>query len=74
MREAKREHTRGALRAMSDKAACQKTRSPEGRDENGPAAALLLGHVSNSDMLLRRALPAARFDRNAAIPVTDLVH
>src|SRR5262249_18809102 len=25
-------------------------------------------------MLPRRALPAAHFDRNAAIPVTDLVH
>ena len=24
-------------------------------------------------MLLRRALPTAHFDRNAAIPVTDLV-
>src|SRR6516164_1308694 len=31
---------------MSDKAASQKTRSPEGCDENGPAAALLLSHVS----------------------------
>src|ERR1700737_4422166 len=31
---------------MSDKAADQKTRSPEGCDENGPAAALLLSHVS----------------------------
>jgi hypothetical protein len=31
---------------MSDKAACQKARSPEGCDENGPAPALLLGHVS----------------------------
>src|ERR1700732_681356 len=31
---------------MSDKAASQKTRSPEGFDENGPAAALLLSHVS----------------------------
>jgi hypothetical protein len=31
---------------MSDKAAGQKARSPEGRDENGPAAALLLSHVS----------------------------
>jgi hypothetical protein len=30
---------------MSDKAAGQKTRSPEGCDENGPAAALLLSHV-----------------------------
>ena len=28
----------------------------------------------HSDMLLRRALPAAHFDRNAAKPVTDLVH
>src|ERR1700692_3891214 len=31
---------------MSDKAAGQKTRSPEGCDENGPAAALVLSHVS----------------------------
>src|SRR6516165_5360270 len=46
MREAKRENTRCGLRPMSDKAASQKTRSPEGCDENGPAAALLLGHVS----------------------------
>src|ERR1700719_4728872 len=46
MREAKRENTRCGLRAMSDKAAGQKARSPEGYDENGPAAALLLSHVS----------------------------
>jgi hypothetical protein len=26
------------------------------------------------DMLLRRALPAAHFDRNATTPVTDLMH
>jgi hypothetical protein len=31
---------------MSDKAAGQKTGSPEGCDENGPAAGLLLSHVS----------------------------
>src|ERR1700736_3875583 len=31
---------------MSDKAAGQKARSPEACDENGPAAALLLSHVS----------------------------
>src|ERR1700674_5800587 len=31
---------------MSDKAAGKKARSPEGCDENGPAAALLLSHVS----------------------------
>src|SRR5215469_7207567 len=46
MLEAKRENTRCGLGPMSDKAASQKTRSPEGRDENGPAAALLLSHVS----------------------------
>ena len=46
MREAKRENTRCGLRPMSDKAASQKTRSLEGCDENGPAAALLLSHVS----------------------------
>ena len=80
MREAKRDNTRCGLRPMSDKAAGRKTRGPEGCDENGPAAALLLGHVSISDMLpptaspARTALPAAHFDRNAAIPVTDLVH
>ena len=46
MREAKREHTRCGLGPMSDKAAGRKTRGPERCDENGPAAALLLGHVS----------------------------
>jgi hypothetical protein len=46
MREGKRENTRCGLRPMSDKAAGQKTRSPEGCDENGPVAALLLSHVS----------------------------
>src|SRR6516165_2158055 len=46
MREAKRENTRCGLRPTSDKAASQKTRSPEGCDENGPATALLLSHVS----------------------------
>ena len=46
MRGAKRENTRCGLRPMSDKAASQKTRSREGCDENGPAAALLLSHVS----------------------------
>jgi hypothetical protein len=46
MREVKRENTRCGLRPMSDKAADQKRRSPEGCDENGPAAALLISHVS----------------------------
>ena len=68
---------------MSDKAAGKKARSPEGCDENGPAAALLLVAPQSRidpDMLLptassaRTALPAAHFDRNATTPVTDLVH
>jgi len=33
-----------------------------------------LGHVSIQICSLGRALPAADFDRNAAIPATDLVH
>jgi len=74
MREAKREHTRGGLRPMSDKAASQKTRSPEGCDEKWAGGCVAPQSRINSDRLLRRALPAARFDRNAAIPVTDLVH
>jgi hypothetical protein len=36
---------------------------PEGCDENGPAAALLVGYVSIS-MRPPRALPTAHFDRN----------
>ena len=54
MREAKRDNTRCGLRPMSDKAGGRKTRGPEGCDENGPAAALLLGHVSIQICFLRR--------------------
>jgi hypothetical protein len=65
---------------MSDKAAGQKPRSPEGCDENGPAVRRLPDHVSIqicsfvSASAARTALPAAHFDRNATTPVTDLVH
>jgi hypothetical protein len=59
---------------MSDKAAGQKARSPEGCDENGPGGCLAPQSRIDPDMLLRRALPAAHFDRNATTPVTDLVH
>jgi hypothetical protein len=61
---------------MSDKAAGQKTRSPEGCDENGPAAVPRPRDQLriDSDMRPPRALPAAHFDRNATAPVTDLVH
>jgi hypothetical protein len=37
---------------------------PDGCDENGPAAALLVGHVSIQICSALRALPAAHFDRN----------
>jgi hypothetical protein len=45
---------------------------PEGCDENEPAAALLVGHVSIRICSAPRALPAAHFDRNKthAIPGT----
>jgi hypothetical protein len=36
---------------MSDKAASQKARSPQGCDENGPTASLLLNHVDPFDAL-----------------------
>jgi hypothetical protein len=47
---------------------------PEGCDENGPAPGVAPRSRIDSDMLPRRALPASHFDRNAAIPATDLVH
>ena len=59
---------------MSDKAAGQKTRSPERCDENRVGGFVAPQSRIDSDMLLGRALPTAQFDRNAAIPVTDLVH
>jgi hypothetical protein len=37
---------------------------PEGCDENGPAAALLVGHVSIQICSAPCALPTAHFDRN----------
>src|ERR1700736_3044180 len=37
---------------------------PEGCDQNGPAAALLVGHVSIQICSAPRALPTAHFDRN----------
>jgi hypothetical protein len=57
---------------MSDKAAGQKTRSPEGCDGNGRGGGVARRLRIDSDMRPPRALPAAHFDRNAL--VTDLVH
>ena len=59
---------------MSDKAAGQKARSLEGCDEKWAGGCVAPQSRIDPDMLLRRALPAANFDRNATTPVTDLVH
>jgi hypothetical protein len=48
--------------------------SPEGCDENGPAAALLVGHVSIQICSAPRALPAAHFDRNESHAIYGTGH
>jgi hypothetical protein len=47
---------------------------PEGCDENGPAAALLVGHVSIQICSAPRALPAAHFDRNKTHAISGTGH
>jgi len=53
---------------------------PEGCDENGPAAALLVGHVSieicsaPTASPARTALPAAHFDRNKIHAISGTGH
>src|SRR6202011_4326175 len=53
---------------------------PEGCDENGPAAALLVGHVSieicsaPTASPARTALPAAHFDRNKIHTISGTGH
>src|SRR5271165_5811397 len=49
-------------------------RGPEGCVENGPAAALLVGYVSDLDMRPPRALPAAHFERNDITIICETVH
>src|SRR5580692_5155432 len=49
-------------------------RGPEGCVENGPAAALLVGYVSDLDMCPPRALPAAHFERNDITIICETVH
>src|SRR5258708_9773951 len=74
MREAKRENTRCGLRPMSDKAAGQKARSPKGCNENRPAAALLLSHVSSQICSFVAPCRWPHFDFNAAVFVPKIVH
>jgi hypothetical protein len=64
---------------MSDKAAGQKVRSPEGCDQSGPAAALLLSHVSIQIWSFycqsgADRLASGPFSSQPTTPVTDLVH
>ncbi len=47
---------------------------PEGCDENGPAAALLVGHVSIQICSAPRALPTAHFDRNKTHAISGTGH
>jgi hypothetical protein len=47
---------------------------PEGCGENGPAAALLVGHVSIQICSAPRALPAAHFDRNKTHAISGTGH
>jgi hypothetical protein len=53
---------------------------PEGCDENGPAAALLVGHVSiqigsaPTASPARTALPPAHFDRNKMHAISETGH
>src|SRR6267378_8153529 len=55
-------------------------RRPEGCDENGPAAALLVGHISiqicstPTASPARTALPTAHFDRNKMHAISETGH
>lgn len=55
------EHIRSDLQVRSDNEPGQKSLSPEGFAENGPATSLFLSRRSIKDILLRRALSAPGF-------------
>src|SRR5262245_18227774 len=59
---------------MSDKATGRKTGSPEGCDQDGLAAALLLGHVSIQICSLVAPCRRPILIATPLTPVTDLVH
>jgi hypothetical protein len=61
------EHIRSDLRARSDNEPGQKSLSPEGFAENGPAPSLFLNQISVKDILLRHALSAGLFGQNSNI-------
>jgi hypothetical protein len=67
VRGATSEHIRRDLGARSDNEPGQKSLSPEGFAENGPATSLFLGQRSTRDIFLRHASSAGRFGRNSNI-------
>jgi hypothetical protein len=67
IRGATNAHIRRDLEARSDNEPGQKSLSPEGFAENGPATSLFLSRRSARDILLRHASSAARFGRNINI-------
>ena len=60
-------HIRRDLEARSDKETGQKSLSPKGFAENGPATLLFLSRISVKDILLRHASSATRSGRNSNI-------
>jgi hypothetical protein len=66
-RGATSEHIRSDLQVRSDDEPGQKSLSPEGFAENGPAASLFLSRRYMNDILRRHALSAGRFGQNSNI-------
>jgi hypothetical protein len=60
-------HIRKDMKARSDKETGQKSLSPKGFAENGPATLLFLSRISVKDILLRHASSATRSGRNSNI-------
>jgi hypothetical protein len=60
-------HIRSDLQARSDNEAGQKSLSPGGFAEKGPATSLFLSRRSVKDILLRHASSAGRFGQNSNI-------
>jgi hypothetical protein len=58
-------HIRRDLEARSDNESGQKSLSPEGFAQNGPATLLFLSRISVKDILLRPASSAGRSGRNS---------
>jgi hypothetical protein len=60
-------HIRKDMKARSDKEPGQKSLSPKGFAESGPATSLFLSQRPTRDIFLRHASSAGRFGRNSNI-------